>query len=111
MFNKMSFDQKFNYEYIYPTTHDAILHICHRTNVAAAAAASTPATAPMKTSPIYHKRFLPSQRHSQLIEQHILEVADELTGDEAVDDLHAATVPLAQIDVEFVDETQANNKS
>jgi hypothetical protein len=25
--------------------------------------------------------------------------------------LHAATVPLAQIDVEFVDETQANNKS
>lgn len=30
MFKKLKFSEKFNYENIYPTTHDAVLHIFHR---------------------------------------------------------------------------------
>jgi len=30
MFKKVKFSEKFNYENIYPTTHDAVLHIFHR---------------------------------------------------------------------------------
>ena len=30
MFNKLKFEEKFSIEQIYPTTHDAVLHIVHR---------------------------------------------------------------------------------
>ncbi len=30
MFNKLKFEEKFSIENIYPTTHDAVLHIVHR---------------------------------------------------------------------------------
>ena len=49
MFTKLNFEENFNYEYIYPTTHDAILHICYRNNTVTSS----------KSSPIYQKRYLP----------------------------------------------------
>ena len=33
MFSKLKFDEKFDYEYIYPTIHDAVMHIFHRNNL------------------------------------------------------------------------------
>lgn len=30
MFRRTKFEERFDYEYMYPTTHDAVLHICHR---------------------------------------------------------------------------------
>ncbi len=30
MFKKYKFEEKFSYEYLYPTTHDAVLHIVYR---------------------------------------------------------------------------------
>ena len=47
MFTKLNFEEKFDYDFIYPTTHDAILHICHRSN----------AITSSMNSPIYQKRL------------------------------------------------------
>ena len=32
MFKKLNFKDKFNYEFVYPTTHDAVLNICYDQN-------------------------------------------------------------------------------
>jgi mevalonate pyrophosphate decarboxylase len=99
MFYKLNFDKKFNYEYIYPTTHDAILHICHRTN----------ATSAVKSSPIYQKRLTPSQRQSRVISQHIVEEsAQELTNDVNRSQVKFTEV-LSSGEIDYIDEIRANN--
>jgi hypothetical protein len=100
MFYKLNFDEKFNYEYIYPTTHDAILHICHRTNATANTA--------VKSSPIYQKRF--SQRHSRAISQLIAEENDtkQQTCGQDPDDHEKFLETTPPDEIEFIDEIQAN---
>ena len=33
MFKKLNFKDQFNYEFVYPTTHDAVLNICYEKSV------------------------------------------------------------------------------